>query len=157
MPPTNERPKTYLSFSDESASDHKDKPQQNTNLNGINSVSTLTRKHSQKSWGAKWMCRMSFWASCTTNDRRFAISKTTPGSIPEIQDYEPQFRDQQYQRDLYWDDDVYDQEKLGFRNSSDKSLEQIEDDDIITDSHVPNKLRYPLIDLWTGNPQLPPT
>ena len=56
--------------------------------------------------------------------------------------------------DPYWDDDFYDQEKLEFKNNFDRSPEQNEGDGVITDSHVSEKLRYVLIDLWTVNPQL---
>ena len=68
--------------------------------------------------------------------------------------YEPQYSDPQYEQDHSWDDDNFDQEKLEFKYKFDKSLKQIEDNDIITDSHVSDKLRYALIDLWTVNPLL---
>ena len=55
---------------------------------------------------------------------------------PEMPDYEPQFIDLRNQRDLYWDDHLYNQEKHLFENGFDKYTEQIEDFDILTDSHV---------------------
>ena len=44
-----------------------------------------------------------------------------------------------------------------YKHNFDKPPEQIEDDDIFTDSHVSDKLRSALIDLWTVHPQLPNT
>ena len=38
-----------------------------------------------------------------------------------------------------------------------KPNDQIESDDLITDAHVSDALRYALIDLWTVNPHLPDT
>ena len=69
----------------------------------------------------------------------------------------PQFIGPQFQRDPYWDIDLYHQEKLEFKHSSDKSLEQTDEYDIFTDSHKSDKLRYALIDKWTVNPQQPNT
>ena len=38
-----------------------------------------------------------------------------------------------------------------------KPHDQIESDDLITDAHVSDALRYAIIDLWTVNPHLPDT
>ena len=73
----------------------------------------------------------------------------------EIPDYEPQIIDQHYQQDPEWKDDLYDQEKLEYRHNFNTPAERIEVEDIIRDQHVSDKLRYPLIDFWTINPQLP--
>ena len=49
---------------------------------------------------------------------------------------------------------MYGQEKLEYKHNFTKQAEQLKDDDLITDSHVTDKLRYALIDLWLVNPQL---
>ena len=79
---------------------------------------------------------------------------TTFRPLSEIPDYQPQFFDPHYQRDPYWDNHLYNQEKVEFKHSFDKLPEKIKDDDIFTDSHVSDKHRYALIDFWTVNPQL---
>ena len=56
-------------------------------------------------------------------------------------DFEPKFSDPGYQRDPYWDDYLYNQQKLRFKHNFEKSPEQIENADIITDSQVLDKLR----------------
>ena len=43
------------------------------------------------------------------------------------------------------------------KDTYNKPNNQIESDDLITDAHVSDKLRYALIDLWTVNPHLPDT
>ena len=53
--------------------------------------------------------------------------------LPEITDHEPQFIDSHYQQDPYWNDDLYDQQKLEYKHNFNKPPEQIEEDDIITD------------------------
>ena len=68
--------------------------------------------------------------------------------LADTVDNEPHIIDPQYQRDLYRDDNLYDQYKLEFLHNFNKSLEQIEDLDLITDSLVSDKLRYALIELW---------
>ena len=44
---------------------------------------------------------------------------------------------------------------MEYKDSYNKPNDQIESDDLITDAHVSDALRYALIDLWTVNPQLP--
>ena len=44
-----------------------------------------------------------------------------------------------------------------YKDTYNKPNDQIESDDLITDSHVSDALRYAVIDLWTVNPQLPDT
>ena len=77
--------------------------------------------------------------------------------LQQITDYEPKTIDPHYEQDPYWSDDLYNQEKLEYKNNFNKPPEQIEEDDILTDPLVSDKLRYALIDLWTVNPQLPIT
>ena len=93
-----------------------------------------------------------------TLSRRQSQRKSTPfRPLPEIPENEPPFFDAQYQRDTWWNDDLYEQEKRDFMNNFDKSLEFFEDDDSIADSHVSDKNRYPLFNLWTVNRQPPHT
>ena len=54
----------------------------------------------------------------------------------------------------YFDEEIYDQDKLEYKNTYNKTNDQIECDDLITDAHVSDALRYALIDLWTVNPHL---
>ena len=46
---------------------------------------------------------------------------------------------------------------MEFKDTYNKPSDQIESDDLITDAHVSDALRYALIDLWTVNPHLPDT
>ena len=77
--------------------------------------------------------------------------------LPEVVAYDAQFVDPQYGLDPYWDEDLYDQDKLEYKNTYNKPNHQIGSDDLITDAHVSDALRYALIDLWTVNPHLPDT
>ena len=77
--------------------------------------------------------------------------------LPEIPAYDTYFFDPQYGFDPYWDEELYDQEKLEYKDTYNKPNDQIEYDDLITDAHVSDALRHALIDLWTVNPQLPNT
>ena len=61
--------------------------------------------------------------------------------------YDAYFVDPQYGLDPYWDEDLYDQEKLEYKETYNKPNDQIECDDLITDAHVSDALRYALIDL----------
>ena len=77
--------------------------------------------------------------------------------LPEVVAYDPYFVDPQYGFDPYWDEETYDQDKLDYKETYKKLSNQIECDDLITDAHVSEALRYAVIDLWTVNPQLPDT
>ena len=77
--------------------------------------------------------------------------------LPEVVAYDAYFIDPQYGLDPYWDEDLYDQDKLEYKDTYNKPNDQIECDDLITDAHVSDALRYALIDLWTVNPHLPDT
>ena len=46
---------------------------------------------------------------------------------------------------------------MEYKDTYNKPNDQIESDDLITDAHVSDALRYALIHLWTVNPQLPDT
>ena len=61
--------------------------------------------------------------------------------LPEILEYEPQFMDPHSQQDPYWNGDLYDQGKLEYKHNFNKPPEQIEDDDITTESQLSDKLR----------------
>ena len=43
---------------------------------------------------------------------------------------------------------------MEYKDTYNKPNNQIESDDLITDAHVSDALRYALIDLWTVNPHL---
>ena len=77
--------------------------------------------------------------------------------LPEFVAYDSKFVDSQYGLEPYWDEDLHDQDKLEYRDTYNKPKNQIESDDLNTDAHVSDALRYSLIDLWTVNPQLPDT
>ena len=77
--------------------------------------------------------------------------------FPEVVAYDAYFVDPRYGFDPYWDDEIYDQDKLEYKDTYNKPNNQIENDDLITDAHVSDALRYALIDLWTVNPHLPDT
>ena len=77
--------------------------------------------------------------------------------LPEVVAYDAYFVDPQYGFDAYWDEELYDQDKLEYKVIYNKPNDQIECDDLITDAHVSDALRHALIDLWTVNPQLPGT
>ena len=46
---------------------------------------------------------------------------------------------------------------MEYKHTYNKPNDQIESDDLITDAHVSDAIRYALIDLWTVNPHLPDT
>ena len=77
--------------------------------------------------------------------------------LPEVVAYDAYFVDPQDGFDPYWDEELYDQHKLEYKDTYNKRNDQIECDDLITDAHVSDVLRYALIDLWTVNPHLPDT
>ena len=77
--------------------------------------------------------------------------------LPEVVAYDAYFVDPQYGFDLYSDEEIYDQDKLEYKDTYNKPNNQIEIDDLITNAHVLDALRYALIDLWTVNPHLPDT
>ena len=74
--------------------------------------------------------------------------------LPEVVAYDTYFVDPQYGLDHYWDEDLYDQDKLEYKDTYNEPNDQIESDDLITDAHVSDALRYALIYLWTLNPHL---
>ena len=78
-------------------------------------------------------------------------------TLPEVVAYDTYLIDPQYGLDPYWDEDLYDQDKLEYKYTYNKPNDQIESDDLITDAHVSDALRYALIALRTVNPQLPDT
>ena len=77
--------------------------------------------------------------------------------LPEVVAYDPYFVDLQYGLDPCWDEKIYDQDKLEYKDTYNKPNDQIECDHLITDAHVSDALRYAVIDSWTVNPQLPDT
>ena len=83
--------------------------------------------------------------------------KTQFRALPEVVAYDVYFVDPQYGLDPYWDENLYNQDKLGYKDFYNKPNDQIESDDLITDAHVSDALRYALIDLWTVDPHLPDT
>ena len=77
--------------------------------------------------------------------------------LPEVVAYDAYFVDPQYEFDPYWYEELYVQDKLKYKDFYNKPNDQIECDDLITDAHVSDALRYALIDLWTVNQHLPDT
>ena len=77
--------------------------------------------------------------------------------LPVVVAYDAHFVDPQSGFDPYWDEDLYDQDMLEYKDTYNKPKDQIKCDDLITDAHVSDALRHALIDLWTVNPQLPDT
>ena len=59
--------------------------------------------------------------------------------------YDTYFVDPQYGLDPYWDEDLIDQDKLEYKDTYNKPNDQIESDDLITDAHVSDALRFALI------------
>ena len=74
--------------------------------------------------------------------------------LPEVIAYETYFVRPQYELETYWEEDLYDYHKLEYKDTYNKPNDQTENDDLITDAHVSDALRYALIDLWTLNPHL---
>ena len=62
-----------------------------------------------------------------------------------IEDYNPQYKDPEYGKDPYWEDELYDKENLQFRHD-DYPPTDAEDDLEILDT----KLSRALIELWQG-------
>ena len=74
--------------------------------------------------------------------------------LSEVVAFDTYFADPQHGLDPYWYEDLYDQDKMEYKDTYNKPTDQIESDDSITDAHVSNALRYALSDLWTVNPHL---
>ena len=66
--------------------------------------------------------------------------------LPLIEDYHPHYPDPDYGKDPYWDDEIYDRQKLQFRQDEYPPTDD-EDDPPIVD----NKLSKALIELWQPN------
>ena len=60
----------------------------------------------------------------------------------EVVAYNTYFGDSQYWFDPHWDEDLYDQNKLEYKDTYNKPEDQNERDDFITDTHVSEALRY---------------
>ena len=84
-------------------------------------------------------------------------SETQFRPLPEVVAYDAYFVDPQYGFDPYWNEELYDQDKLEYKDTYKKPNDQIECDNLIMDAHVSDALRYALIFLWTVNPHLPDT
>ena len=63
-----------------------------------------------------------------------------------VEDYNPQYYDPEYGKDLYWDDDIYDKHNLQFRNDDYPPTDDEDDPDI-----VDNILSRALIEPWQPN------
>ena len=61
--------------------------------------------------------------------------------LPEVVAYDAYLVDPQYGFYPCWDEDLYDQDKLEYKDTYDKPSDQIESDDLITDAHVSDALR----------------
>ena len=78
--------------------------------------------------------------------------ETTFRPLQLIDNYDPYFEDPQYGRDPYWDEEIYDQEKLDFYTNY-TSESEVEPDDWETDRKIKPFFTYVTIDLWSPNPQ----
>ena len=74
--------------------------------------------------------------------------------LPEVIAYDTLFVDPPFGRDPEWDEDLYDTDKLQYRHNHKEANDQIESNDLITDSNVSDALRHAKVDFWTVNPQL---
>ena len=80
--------------------------------------------------------------------------KTQFRPLPVVVFYDTNFVDLQYGLDPHWYEDLYDHDKLEYKDTYNKPNDQIESDDLITDANASDALPYALIDLWTVNPHL---
>ena len=71
--------------------------------------------------------------------------------LPGVAAYDSYFVDLQHGVDPYSDENLHDQDKLEYKDTYNKSNDQIESDNLITDAQVSDVLRYALMDLWTVN------
>ena len=85
------------------------------------------------------------------------IFETQFRTLLEFIAHDTYFVDPQYGLDPYWDEELNGQDKLEYKDTYNKPNDRIESDDLITDAHVSDALRYALTDLWTVNPHLPDT
>ena len=69
--------------------------------------------------------------------------------LPETLEDEPEFFDPQFQRDFTGKKIFPMKKSWNLRTIIKNQQKKIEDDDIITDSHVSDKLRFALVLLWT--------
>ena len=67
--------------------------------------------------------------------------------LPEVFAYGTYFVDPRYGLDPYWEEDLYDQDKLEYKYTYNKPNDQIESDDLSTDAYVSDALPYASIDL----------
>ena len=74
--------------------------------------------------------------------------------LQEVVAYDAYFVDPQYGFEPYWVEELYDQDKLEYKDTYNKLNGLIECDDLITDPHVSDALRHALIELSTVNPHL---
>ena len=65
--------------------------------------------------------------------------------LPEVVAYDIYFVDPQYGFDSYWDEELYDLDKLVYKETYNKPNDQIECDNLFTDAHVSDALRHALI------------
>ena len=56
--------------------------------------------------------------------------------LPEVVAYDAYLVDPQYGLDPFWDEELYGQDTLEYRDNYDKPNDQIECDNLITDAHV---------------------
>ena len=61
--------------------------------------------------------------------------------LPDVVAYDTYFVDLQHGLDPYWGEDLYDQDKLEYKDIYNKLNNQIESDNLITDAHASHALR----------------
>ena len=86
------------------------------------------------------------------------------GRFPKVVTYGKNFVDTQNGHHAYWDEDIYDQDKLEYIDTHNKHQcthnkdtapnDETESDELITDALVADALWYSLLDLWTVTPYL---
>ena len=60
-----------------------------------------------------------------------------------------------YERDLYWDKYQFDPDKLEHKNNHNKVNDRVESNDLVTNSHVSDALRFAIFDFRRVNPFSP--
>ena len=73
-------------------------------------------------------------------------SETQFRPLETVEDYNPHYNDPEYGKDPYWDDDIYDQQNLQFRNDDYPPTDDEDDPEILD-----NTLSRALIEPWQPN------
>ena len=74
--------------------------------------------------------------------------------LPEVVAFDTCLHQPQHRRDPYWEEHLYDKDKLEYKDTHNKPNDQTESNDMIADAHVSDALQYGRTCLWTVNPHL---